>query len=120
MGALPVRGRETSGRDYTALGPPLTIPAGAASAPVTISPIDDTASESNETVTLTLTSGTGYTIGSPSSATVNLADNDGAPQVLLVVGNTTLGAGDSAVQNRLVSLGYAVTVKTALAAVTAD
>jgi len=118
--SFSVGGTATSGSDYTALGTSLTIPAGAASATVTISPIDDTASESNETVTLTLTSGTGYTIGSPSSATVNLADNDGAPQVLLVVGNTTLGAGDSAVQNRLVSLGYAVTVKTALAAVTAD
>src|SRR5207247_1164767 len=35
-------------------------------------------------------------------------------------GNTTLGAGDSAVQSHLTGLGYTVVVKAATAAVTAD
>ncbi len=39
---------------------------------------------------------------------------------LLVVGNTTLVAGDLAVSNRLVTLGYSVTVKSGPASVSAD
>jgi hypothetical protein len=39
---------------------------------------------------------------------------------LLVVGNTTLGAGDNAVKNRLTQLGFTVTVKAASAATSAD
>jgi hypothetical protein len=116
-----VGGTATSGSDYTALGTSVTIPAGAASATVTVTPIDDTVSEGSETVTLTLASNSAYTIGSPSTATVTITDNDTtAPQILLVVGSTTLGAGDTAAQNRLTSLGYAVTAKAASSAVTAD
>jgi hypothetical protein len=39
---------------------------------------------------------------------------------LLVVGNTTLGAGDTAVKNRLSDLGFSVTVKAANVATSAD
>jgi hypothetical protein len=39
---------------------------------------------------------------------------------LLVVGNTTLNAGDQAVRTRLSELGFAVTTKSAAAAITAD
>ncbi len=39
---------------------------------------------------------------------------------LLVVGNATLNAGDQAVSNRLLSLGYTVTVKAAAASVAGD
>ena len=41
-------------------------------------------------------------------------------KALLVVGSTSLNAGDAAVKSRLEGLGYAVTLKTGLAAVTAD
>jgi hypothetical protein len=57
----------------------LTIPAGAASATVTVTPIDDTAVEGNETVILTVSADTAYTVGSQNSATVTIADNDQAP-----------------------------------------
>jgi hypothetical protein len=53
-----------------------TIPAGAAATSVTITPIDDTAVEGDETVVLTLSANTAYTVGSPSSATVTITDND--------------------------------------------
>jgi fibronectin type 3 domain-containing protein len=43
-----------------------------------------------------------------------------APGALLVVGNTTLGAGDAAVQTRLQGLGYTVTVKLDSASVSGD
>lgn len=43
-----------------------------------------------------------------------------APPALFVVGTTSLNAGDAAVKKRLESLGYAVTVKAATAAVSTD
>ena len=54
----------------------LTLAAGATTATITITPIDDAAIESAETVSLALVSGTGYTLGSPSSASGSIADND--------------------------------------------
>ncbi|MCX6857023.1 MAG: alpha/beta hydrolase fold domain-containing protein, partial [Verrucomicrobia bacterium] len=71
-----VTGTATSGSDYTALGTSVSIPVGQTSATLTVTPIDDTISESAETVIVTLSSNAAYTLGSPSTATVNLADND--------------------------------------------
>ena len=62
-------------------GTQLTLAAGATSATVTVTPVDDSAFEGAETVTLTLASGTGYTVGSPASASGTIADNDAAPTV---------------------------------------
>jgi hypothetical protein len=71
-----IAGTATNGTDYATLTSPVTIPAGAASKTVTVTPIDDSAVESPETVLLTLTTGSGYTLGSPKAATVTIADND--------------------------------------------
>jgi hypothetical protein len=72
-----VAGTAKAGTDYTALAGSVVIPAGAASASVLVSPIDDAViGEGNETVVLTLTGGAGYVVGSPASATVTIADND--------------------------------------------
>jgi len=54
----------------------VTIPAGASSATVTVTPIDDNQIEGDETVVLTPSSSTGYTAGSPGSATIVIHDND--------------------------------------------
>ena len=69
-------GQATSGTDYTALTGTATIAAGAAFVDVVVSPIDDSAIEGDEAVTLTLTDGTAYELGSGTSATVTIADND--------------------------------------------
>ena len=45
----------------------------------TLTTVDDTTDESDSTVTATVTSGTGYTVGSRSSARVTVADNDPPP-----------------------------------------
>ena len=56
----------------------LTFAAGQATAIVTVTPVDDTANEGAETVNLTLAAGTGYTVGTASSASGTIVDNDGA------------------------------------------
>jgi len=72
-------GTATSGSDYTAVGGSVIIPASTASATVTITPIDDTTYEGNETVILTVSSTAEYSAGSPASATVTIADNEPPP-----------------------------------------
>ena len=59
-------------------GTRLTLADGASSATLTARPINDTAVEPAEGVTLTIAAGTGYTPGTPATATGTITDNDGA------------------------------------------
>src|SRR5438876_888136 len=80
--ALPIyslNGSASNGSDYQQLGNSVTIAAGSSSAIVTVTPIDDSSVEGAETVVLTLSANSTYTVGSPNSATVTIADNDSAP-----------------------------------------
>jgi hypothetical protein len=54
----------------------LTFAAGATAATVTVTPVDDSQPEVTENVTLTISAGTGYTVGSPSSAIGTITDNE--------------------------------------------
>ena len=54
----------------------MTIPTGANSAVINLSPLQDTSNEGTETVILTITPGSAYVVGAPSSATVFIADDD--------------------------------------------
>lgn len=74
--SLTRSGTATSGTDYTAISTTQTLPAGAASMTVNVTPLQDTSNEGTETVILTVTTGAGYVVGTPSSATVNLLDDD--------------------------------------------
>ncbi|MEK7554511.1 MAG: hypothetical protein AAB518_00805 [Patescibacteria group bacterium] len=71
-------GTAVNGVDYQLISPPGTkyIPAGANSAIIRITPIDDAVIEPTETVTLTLTPYSTYAVGSPNSGVVNITDND--------------------------------------------
>lgn len=69
-------GSATAGADYAALSGSVTIPAGASTATVVVTPLDDSAVEGTETVTLTLQSSSTYVVGTPNSASVDLIDND--------------------------------------------
>jgi hypothetical protein len=71
-----VSGTATAGTDYNSLGTTVTIPAGATTAVKTVIPKQDTLVEPNETIKVTLAPGTGYTVGSPSNATVILRSDD--------------------------------------------
>jgi hypothetical protein len=63
-----------SGGSYS--GGVLTIASGASAAVVTLRPVDDTAAESSESVTLSILAGTAYNRGTATSATGTIADDD--------------------------------------------
>lgn len=73
---VDVGGTAVSGTDYTALSNSVTFAAGAQTATLTVTPIDNTTVDGTRTVTITLRSSSSYEIGSPSSASVSIADND--------------------------------------------
>ena len=72
-----VGGTATAGSDYMALSGSVTLAAGAATATITVTPINDTPVEGDETVVVTLAAGAGYTVGTPASGTVTIVSDDG-------------------------------------------
>ena len=78
-----VAGTATNGSDYAALGGAVTILAGQASATVAVTPVNDAEFEGSETTDVTVLPDGAYTVGSPSAATVTIADND-RPTVTIV------------------------------------
>ncbi|MCG3182717.1 MAG: hypothetical protein ICCCNLDF_00781 [Planctomycetes bacterium] len=88
-------GTAVNGTDYTVTGVTggqVTVPT-TGSVTVTITPIDDTATEGLESVILTITTGTGYTVGTQSAATLTIADNDGTPPPPITGGGGGGGGG---------------------------
>jgi hypothetical protein len=83
-----VGGSATSGADYAALSGSVTIPAGAASATVTVTPVDDPDAEAPETVDVTVQADGAYTVGTPSTAMVTIADDD-RPVVTIVAADAS-------------------------------
>ncbi len=77
-------GTATPGVDYTALPTSLTLAAGEMSRTLVVTPLDDAATEPQETVTLTLGSGAGWRAGAAKVATILLADDDVAPVITLL------------------------------------
>ena len=89
--AYTVGGTATSGSDFTiASSGTLSVPKGAATATIPVTIIDDTEGEGSETVVLTLSGGTGYSV-TGSTHTLTIADNE--PTVFFVDGSQTVGEG---------------------------
>jgi hypothetical protein len=90
-----VGGTAEAGDYEETLSGQVTILDGNPSATITITPVDDGEFEGYETVVLTLTAHATYGIGSPSSDTVTIADNDSGPEQLFFddfeSGNLTAG-----------------------------
>jgi large repetitive protein len=101
--ALSTSGTATSGVDYTGAVSTVTIPAGATAATVVIDPVADTEVEPNETVILTVVAGSGYTVGTPSSATGTIL-NDDVPRATIAVSPA------SVIEDSGASLVYTVTL----------
>jgi len=95
-----ISGTATAGTDYTALSGSVTVPAGARTVKIPVVPLPDALAELQETVTISLQSGTGFVLGTPVSASVQIDDS---PDVLFVAqlrgaaGELSTGAGVAAV-----------------------
>ncbi|MFM6406694.1 MAG: Calx-beta domain-containing protein, partial [Microcystis sp.] len=79
-----VGGTATNGTDYASIPTSVTFAANSATATVIVDPTPDTIVESDETVILTLATGTGYTIGTP-DAVIGTITNDDLPSITLAV-----------------------------------
>ncbi|MFM6632778.1 MAG: Calx-beta domain-containing protein, partial [Microcystis panniformis] len=79
-----VGGTATNGTDYTSIPTSVTFAANSATATLTVDPTADTTVETDETVILTLASGTGYTVGTTTPVTGTIT-NDDFPSITLAV-----------------------------------
>ncbi|MES2924686.1 MAG: Calx-beta domain-containing protein [Verrucomicrobiota bacterium] len=90
-------GSASHGTDYAALNGELTIPAGAVSAPVVITPYHDDLGEGIETVTLAVTTfNNAYSVGEAFQASLNLTDNGDIPVVAVRAGTVGVEGGANA------------------------
>ncbi|PNJ94198.1 hypothetical protein CEP14_11610, partial [Cylindrospermopsis raciborskii C04] len=71
-----IGGTATTGSDYNSIGTSVTFAAGSSTATVTVDPRPDTIGERDETVTLTVTSGSGYTVGTNGVVTAVITNAD--------------------------------------------
>ncbi len=120
-----VGGTATAGSDFSIAGSgTLSVSSGATTASIPVAITDDTADESNETVLLTLTAGSGYTLGSPSSHALTIVDDDGTgpPAVSLSISPNPVTEGSAVTVTARLSeaLSNSVTIPLALTAGTAE
>lgn len=94
--AFSVGGSATSGADYAAVSSPLVIAAGQASGTITINPTADSTVEPDETVVISLAAGSGYSVGSPNSATGTILNDD---QPSLTINDVSVNEGNAGTTN---------------------
>ncbi|WNH47040.1 putative Ig domain-containing protein [Xanthomonas hawaiiensis] len=87
-----VGGTATNGTDYATINSPLVIAAGQTSGTITVNPTPDTTVEPDETVVISLNAGSGYTVGSPNSATGTILNDD---QPALSINDVSQNEGNS-------------------------
>ena len=107
-----------SGTDYTLADGTLTISAGSSSGTITIASIvDDSLDEANETVILTLSSPSNASLGTDSTHTYTITDNENTPTIDF---NTTSSSGAESVSSKAITVdlsgpsGETVTVNYAI------
>jgi hypothetical protein len=93
---LEVTGTADPGVDYQPISTTATIPAGASSAVITIVPLDDDVFEAAESVVVRVLSGAGYVVGTPSTASAAIADDDTLVSVLATDATASETGGDTA------------------------
>ncbi|MBK8638752.1 MAG: hypothetical protein IPN92_10875 [Chromatiaceae bacterium] len=86
-----VSGTATAGRDYTALGTSVSFPANVAKVTKTVTPLQDSRVEIDESIILTLVAGTGYAVGTSASAMVTLTSDDAAATVSVSAADSEAG-----------------------------
>ncbi len=81
-----IGGTATNGTDYTSIPTSVTFAANSATATLIVDPTADTTVESDETVALTLATGTGYTVGTTTAVTGTITNDDVTlPSITLAV-----------------------------------
>ena len=104
---LVLSGSATQGGDYSVSTTNLTFPAGSVSETFVITVVDDSLYDPNEKVVVTLGTPTNAGLGSPSSFTLNIEDNDLAP---CDVGTHLLSVGTDSINLSFVNEGQTVTL----------
>ena len=88
---------QSGAASFTASSGTATFAVGSSTATVTINPTADITVEPNETVILTVTSGAGYSAGSPSAATGTITNDDATPN--LSINDVSVAEGNSGTFN---------------------
>jgi hypothetical protein len=105
-------GTATAGSDYTATSGTLSFAANEMSKTFNVPITDDTTIESNETITLNLSSPSGVTLGNPNTAVLTVVDNDSAVQFSQTSYTVSEGAGFATINvTRTGDTSTAATVK---------
>jgi uncharacterized repeat protein (TIGR01451 family) len=73
-----ISGTATQGTDYATLGT-VTFPAGQSTVTKAVNAFADNVADESETVIVTIQASSGYTVGSPSNATVRIREPNGSP-----------------------------------------
>ena len=122
-----VGGNATAGSDFSISGSgTLSVASGATTATIPVAITDDAAEENSETVLLTLTAGSGYTVGSANTHTLTITDDDGTgpptPSVSLSASPNPVTEGSAVTVTARLSAALAgsVTIPLVLTAGTAE
>ena len=76
LSGTAMRGSDYSISGVTTDSGMVSVSSGVTTATIAVAITDDSAEENSETVVLTLTGGSGYTVGSPSAHTLTIRDDD--------------------------------------------
>jgi hypothetical protein len=87
-------GTAISGLDYAPLSGSVTIPGGASSADIVLTPLNDNLLEGDESVILTLTNNASYNVGTPGSATLFIKDKSKPYVTIATTAGTANEPGD--------------------------
>jgi subtilisin family serine protease/subtilase family serine protease len=91
-----IGGTATAGADFAALTGSVAIAPGGASATISVTPIDDSTYENNETVTVTVSASASYTVGTPNNATITIVSDDLPPDLVSTLMTAPLVGGADA------------------------
>ena len=90
-------GTASAASDYTAASDTLTILAGQPSGTISVPITDDVVAEGDEDFTVTLSTPTGATLGTPATATVTITDDEGTPELSFSAATSSVGEGAGSV-----------------------
>jgi hypothetical protein len=117
-------GTATAGSDYTGTSGTLTFAPGQTVQTFSVAVTEDSIDEANETVNLTLSNVTNATLGTPSTATLTIVDDDAQPDVRFsassysvdeTAGSATITVTLSAVSGKTITVDYETSDGTAVA-----